>query len=130
MEAWFVEAGKTAVLLIDAVALLVIVLGTIEAFVNGSLVLLGSRTGHERRDVWLRYARWLVAGLTFQLAADIIETSITTDWQAVARLAAVALIRTMLNFFLERDLEEVRDRQRRDTDTKENGEKMGRTRTS
>lgn len=130
MEAWFVEAGKTAVLLIDAVALLVIVLGTIEAFVNGSLVLLGSRTGHERRDVWLRYARWLVAGLTFQLAADIIETSITTDWQAVARLAAVALIRTMLNFFLERDLEEVRDRQRRDTDTKENGEKMVRTRTS
>ncbi|WP_414463784.1 DUF1622 domain-containing protein [Hyphomicrobium sp. DY-1] len=130
MEAWFVEAGKTAVLLIDAVALLVIVLGTIEAFVNGSLVLLGSRTGHERRDVWLRYARWLVAGLTFQLAADIIETSVTTDWQAVARLAAVALIRTMLNFFLERDLEEVRDRQRRDTDTKENGEKMVRTRTS
>jgi uncharacterized membrane protein len=129
VEAWFVEAGKTAVLLIDAVALLVIVLGTIEAFVNGSVVLLGSRTGHERRDVWLRYARWLVAGLTFQLAADIIETSITTDWQAVARLAAVALIRTMLNFFLERDLEEVRDRQRRDTDTKENGEKMVRTRT-
>ncbi|CCB66770.1 MULTISPECIES: DUF1622 domain-containing protein [unclassified Hyphomicrobium] len=129
MEAWFIEAGKTAVLLIDAVALLIIVLGTIEAFVNGSVVLLGSRTGHERRDVWLRYARWLVAGLTFQLAADIIETSITTDWQAVARLAAVALIRTMLNFFLERDLEEVRDRQRRDTDTKENGEKMVRTRT-
>lgn len=130
MESWFVEAGKTAVLLIDAVALLVIVLGTIEAFVNGSVVLLGSRTGHERRDVWLRYARWLVAGLTFQLAADIIETSITTDWQAVARLAAVALIRTMLNFFLERDLKEVRDRQQRDTDTKENGEKMVRTRTS
>jgi uncharacterized membrane protein len=61
--------------------------------------------------VWLRYARWLVAGLTFQLAADIIETSITTSWDAVGRLAAIALIRTFLNYFLERDLEDVRQRQ-------------------
>jgi uncharacterized membrane protein len=74
-------------------------------------VLLTSRTGHERRDVWLRYARWLVAGLTFQLAADIIETSITTDLESVARLALVAVIRTLLNYFLERDMAEVRDRQ-------------------
>jgi uncharacterized membrane protein len=65
----------------------------------------------EKRDVWLRYARWLVAGLTFQLAADIIETSITTSWDAVARVAAIAVIRTFLNFFLEGDLTEVRDRQ-------------------
>jgi uncharacterized membrane protein len=74
--------------------------------------MLAAPAGHERRDIWLRYARWLVAGLTFQLAADIIETSITTDWDAVGRLAAVAVIRTFLNYFLERDLNEVRERQR------------------
>jgi uncharacterized membrane protein len=34
------------------------------------------------------------AGLTFQLAADIIDTSITTSWQTIGRVAAVALIRT------------------------------------
>jgi uncharacterized membrane protein len=62
------------------------------------------------RDVWLRYARWLVAGLTFQLAADIIETAITTDWDAVGRIAVIAVIRTFLNYFLERDLNEIRDR--------------------
>jgi hypothetical protein len=54
-----------------------------------------SQSGHERRDVWLRYARWLVAGLT----------------NAIGRLAAVALIGTFLNYFLERDLAEVRERQ-------------------
>jgi uncharacterized membrane protein len=51
----------------------------------------------------------LVAGLTFQLASDIIETSITTGWEAVARLGAIAVIRTFLNFFLERDLAEIRE---------------------
>lgn len=118
MEAWLTEAGKSAVLVIDAIALLTIVAGTLEAFVCGGILLISSRTGHERRDVWLRYARWLVAGLTFQLAADIIETSITTDWEAVARVGAIAVIRTMLNYFLERDLEEVRERQNGDAGAK------------
>ena len=55
-------------------ALIVIFIGTVEAFFAGTKAMLSSPSGHEQRDVWLRYARWLVAGLTFQLAADIIET--------------------------------------------------------
>jgi len=55
--------------------------------------------------------RWLVAGLTFQLAADILLTAITTSWEEVGRLAAIAAIRTLLNYFLERDLSEFRERQ-------------------
>ena len=103
---------RSAVVTIDAMALVIIIAGTVEAFVSGIKALLTSADGHARRDVWLRYARWLVAGLTFQLAADIIETSITTSWEAVGRIVAIALIRTFLNYFLERDLAEVRSRQR------------------
>ena len=111
MKEWLTVATENAIVFIDALALLIIVIGTVEAFVAGLRVMLSSLSGHERRDVWLRYARWLVAGLTFQLAADIIETSITTDWTAVGRIAAVAVIRTVLNYFLEKDLTEVRERQ-------------------
>jgi uncharacterized membrane protein len=46
-----------------------------------------------------------------QLGADIIETAITTSWDAVGRIAAIALVRTFLNYFLERDLSEIRERQ-------------------
>ena len=56
--------------------------------------------------------RWLIAGLTFQLAADIIETSIRTSWQAIGQLGAIAVIRTFLNYFLERDLADIRERQK------------------
>src|SRR5262245_45653945 len=111
MSEWFAVITEKAVLLIDAIALVVIVAGTLQAVVSGLGVMFSSSSGHLRRDVWLRYARWLVAGLTFQLAADIIETSITTDWEAIARVGAIAVIRTFLNFFLERDLKEVRERQ-------------------
>ena len=112
MKQWLIFATENAIVIIDALALVIVVVGTVEAFFGGLRAMLGSPSGHERRDIWLRYARWLVAGLTFQLAADIIETSITTSWEAVGRIAAVALIRTFLNYFLDRDLDEVRRRQR------------------
>jgi uncharacterized membrane protein len=110
MKGALVVATETAVVIIDAMALLIIVIGTIEVFIGGAKVF-PSADGHERRAIWLRYARWLVGGLSFQLAADIIETSITTGWEAIGRLAAVALIRTFLNYFLERDLAEYRQLQ-------------------
>jgi uncharacterized membrane protein len=65
--------------------------------------------GHERRTVWMNYGRWLIAGLTFQLAADILETSIRTSWEAIGQLAAIAVIRTFLNYFLEKDIVETRE---------------------
>lgn len=112
MKEWLSVATEYSILLIDAIALVIIVLGTVQAFVTGLGLFLNGATGHERRNVWLRYARWLVAGLTFQLAADIIETSITEDWRAIGRIAAVAVIRTFLNYFLEKDLAETRERER------------------
>lgn len=111
MRDWLIIATNAAVDAIDWLALILIVVGAVEAFFQGSWTMFASRDGHHERDVWLRLGRWLVAGLTFQLAADVLETAITTSWDEVARLAAIAAIRTFLNYFLERDLAEVRTKQ-------------------
>ena len=111
MKEWFTIASEHAITVIDALALVIIVFGALEAFIKTIRGMFSPLPGHERRDIWLRFARWLVAGLTFQLAADIIESSITTSWESVARLGAVAVIRTFLNYFLERDVAETRERQ-------------------
>jgi uncharacterized membrane protein len=111
MREWLIAATENAITIIDGLALVVIVFGTIQAFLGASWLAIAPAKGPQRRDVWLRYARWLVAGLTFQLASDIIETSITTSWEAVGRIAAVAVIRTFLDYFLERDVTDVRERQ-------------------
>ena len=111
MKQWLTVASEQAIVLIDMLALVIIVIGAAEAFVRGLHLMLSSPSGHQQRDVWLRFARWLIAGLTFQLAADIIETSIRTDWESVARLALIAAIRTLLNYFLEKDLADMRERQ-------------------
>jgi len=111
MKELLVEATELSIVVIDVIAFLVIVVGTVDVVVRALRREIGAASREERRAVWLRYARFLVMGLTFQLAADIIETSISTSWEAIARVGAIALIRTFLNYFLERDLEEVRERQ-------------------
>jgi uncharacterized membrane protein len=58
----------------------------------------------QARLVWLRYAHMLVAGLTFQLAADVVATTVAPTWEEVGRLAAVAGIRTFLSYFLDHEV--------------------------
>jgi len=111
MKDWLTVASEYAIVVIDFMALVVVAQAALEAFIRAMRSLFSPVSGRERRDIWLRFARGLVAGLTFQLAADVIETSISTDWATVGRIAAVAVIRTFLNYFLERDLAETRERQ-------------------
>ena len=111
MKEWLVAVTEPVIVLIDAVAFVVIVLATLRVIWKALRVELGGGTNHDRRAIWLEYARYLVAALTFQLAADIIETSISTSWEAIGRLGAIAVIRTFLEFFLGRDVAEWRERQ-------------------
>jgi uncharacterized membrane protein len=112
MREWFAVITENAVLIIDAMALIIIVFGTVQAFVGAlNVVFVSSTTNVERRRVWIQFARWLVAGLTFQLAADILETAVAPGWDDIGRLAAIAVIRTFLDYFLERDMTEVRELQ-------------------
>lgn len=52
----------------------------------------------------LNFGRWLSLALEFQLAADIVNTTVAPSFEALAKLAVIALIRTFLNFFLTKEL--------------------------
>ena len=112
MREWLIALTEQAIVIIDSMALLIVAVGTVIAFGSALRFMFSPSDSHARRAAWLNYSRWLVAALTFQLAADIIESSITTSWNTVGRLAAVAVIRSFLNYFLERDMNELREAQR------------------
>jgi uncharacterized membrane protein len=59
-------------------------------------------------SVRLLLARYLALGLEFQLAADILVTAVAPSWDEIGKLAAIAAIRTLLNFFLAREMKEER----------------------
>ena len=51
-------------------------------------------------------AHYLAIALEFQLAADILSTAVAPSWDQIGKLAAIAVIRTALNFFLTREMRE------------------------
>jgi len=55
--------------------------------------------------VRLTLARYLALALEFQLGADILSTAIAPTWTAIGKLAAIAVIRTALNYFLGKEME-------------------------
>jgi hypothetical protein len=53
MHEWLVAITNSTVLVIDAMVLVIIAIGSIQAFVQGlRVMLLPSASGHERRNVW------------------------------------------------------------------------------
>jgi uncharacterized membrane protein len=61
--------------------------------------------------VRLSLGRWLALGLEFALGADILRTAVAPTWHDIGQLAAIAVLRTGLNYSLEREIkrEERRD---------------------
>ncbi|MFC7287561.1 DUF1622 domain-containing protein [Herminiimonas glaciei] len=100
-------------LAIESIGILMIAIGTAVTLARVlQHILVQRRNNAEQRDVYLRYAGWLVAGLTFQLAGDIVHTAIAPNWDDIGKLAAIALIRTFLTYFLDKDMESMREKQK------------------
>lgn len=59
----------------------------------------------EFSQIRLTFGMWLALALEFQLAADILSTTISPSWQALAQLTVIAVIRTFLNYFLTKEIE-------------------------
>ena len=57
-------------------------------------------------DVRLTLGRWLALGLELALAADVLRTVMVPTWDEIGKLAAIVVLRTVLNYFLEREIEQ------------------------
>jgi uncharacterized membrane protein len=100
--------------LVEAVGAIVIFTGAVVAtvaFVRAALV---SRSTSEFVRVRLRLGRYLALGLEFQLASDILSTAVAPTFEEIGKLAAIAAIRTLLNYFLGKEIEKERSEVDRD----------------
>ncbi len=95
--------------LVEAAGALVIFVGA--AFAAVRFVVTGARTRSAEAFVPVRLGlgRFLELGLEFQLASDVLRTAIAPSFREIGQLAAVAAIRTALNYFLGREIREERE---------------------
>ena len=106
MEELFKGIAENVALAVEIVAVIIVGYGSAEAFLRIVLTLLPRNTSHGRKkEVWRRFGTWLLLGLEFELAADIVRSVISPTWIDIGQLGAIAVIRTFLNYVLEKDLE-------------------------
>lgn len=109
MEELLTVIASHVALAAETVAVLIVAFGVLHAVVATAAALVrGPRGAHWGRSIWATFGSWLLGGLQFALAADIVRTTIAPSWEQIGELAAIAVIRTFLSFFLERDLHELR----------------------
>ena len=95
----------TMVRVVEAAGAAVIFIGAVIAVARFA-VALAKRNGAEFTSVRLTLGRFLALGLEFQLASDILRTAVAPSYEEIGKLAAIAAIRTALNFFLAREIAE------------------------
>jgi uncharacterized membrane protein len=96
---------------LEAGAAVIIAFGAAEAFYRTLRTFFtGEPKTGRRKEIWLSFGVWLLLGLEFTLAADIVRTAIAPTWTDIGQLAAIGLIRTFLNYFLEKDLDKAESR--------------------
>jgi uncharacterized membrane protein len=94
-------------LAVEAVGAAVIGIGAVSTTFHYALSLLGLRH-YSSTQIRLHLGQYLALGLEFQLGADILGTAVSPTLEEVGLLAAIATIRTLLNYFLSKELERER----------------------
>ena len=93
---------------VEGAAALVIGLAALQGVIRSLSVFVGrihGREGEVRDLIRLGLGRWLALGLEFELAADILRTAVAPTWNEIGQLAAIAVLRTALNFFLQKEID-------------------------
>lgn len=92
---------------VEFAAALVIAAAAIEATIKSFWLFFQRGAPPEKKnEIRLTLGRWLAVGLEFELAADILNTAVTPTWADIEKLAAIAALRTALNYFLQREIRE------------------------
>jgi uncharacterized membrane protein len=90
--------------LVEAAGAVIIFSGAASGFVRFVWTALVRRRAADFTPVRLDTGRFLALGLEFQLASDLLRTAVAPSFAEIGKLAAVAAIRTTLNYFLGREI--------------------------
>ena len=92
---------------IEAVAIFILALAVLKALRGLGVRKLRMQGEEKLTEIRLDLGVALALALEFLLAADIVATAVSPTWDALGKLATISAIRTFLNFFLEKEVQDL-----------------------
>jgi uncharacterized membrane protein len=104
MKDWAEIITKHLSSLVEILAAVVIAIALLQFMTRYVLNIFQPNIETLNQKVRIQFGSSLALALELLLGADILATAIAPTWDDIGKLAAIAVLRTGLNFFLEREL--------------------------
>jgi uncharacterized membrane protein len=108
MKDWAEFITKHLSSFVEVLAALVIAIALIQFIIKYVTNLMKPHPEEQNQKIRIQFGSSLTIALELLLAADILATAIAPTWNDIGQLAAIATLRTALNYFLERELKSTR----------------------
>ena len=96
---------------VEGAAAIIIAYGAVEATAKVlALIIQRKDMQFNKEYIRLNLGQWLTLALEFELAADVLRTAVAPSWNDIGQLAAIIIIRTALNFFLQKEIDKAEER--------------------
>jgi len=89
---------------VEILAAVIIGIAVIKTLLNYFSLLKSSALKITKEEIRLQFGSSVAVSLELLLGADVLATAVAPSWNDIGKLAAIAVLRTALNYFLEREL--------------------------
>lgn len=88
----------------EIIAALIIGISIIKAIITYTSFSIKKESQIPKEEIRVHFGSSVAIALELLLGADVLATAVAPDWNDIGQLAAIACIRTALNYFLEKEL--------------------------
>jgi len=92
---------------VEILAAVIIGLAVIKTMYNYATVLKKTGLKITREAIRVQFGSSVAVSLELLLGADVLATAVAPSWNDIGKLAAIAVIRTLLNYFLGLELKHI-----------------------
>lgn len=91
----------------EILAALIIGIGLLKVVFTFVTRLFPSSKNISNEEIRVRFGSSVAVSLELLLGADVLATAIAPSWDDIGKLAAIAILRTALNYFLDKEIRQI-----------------------
>ncbi len=90
---------------VEILAAVIIGIAVVKTLLNYFSLLKKSVLKISKEEIRVQFGSSVAVSLELLLGADVLATAVAPSWDDIGKLAAIAILRTALNYFLEKELD-------------------------
>jgi uncharacterized membrane protein len=92
---------------VEVLAAIIIGIAVIKTLISYFSIISSSTSKISKEEIRIQFGSSVAVSLELLLGADVLATAVAPSWDDIGKLAAIAVLRTALNYFLERELKHI-----------------------